>query len=149
ETTETVMPDDIDGVDIEYKDRITGRMMTESYRLPGDKGLRVEKITAPGVTGRTQAWRLAARRRRMAAYRRTVYKGATELAAMNSHYMDYVGLQDGIPEWGQSAFVIDHDGLTLTLSETVRPVNGEPVVRSEEHTSELQSREKLVCRLLL
>lgn len=128
ETTETVMPDDIDGVDIEYKDRITGRMMTESYRLIGDKGLRVEKITAPGVTGRTQAWRLAARRRRKAAYRRTVYKGTTELAAMNSHYMDYVGLQDGIPEWGQSAFVVDHDGLTLTLSETVRPVNGEPVM---------------------
>src|SRR5690606_18142659 len=174
-----------------------------------------------GVTGRTQAWRLAARRRRKAAYRRTVYKGTTELAAMNSYYMDYVGLQDGIPEWGQSAFVVDHDGLTLTLSETMRPVNGDPVVmirkpdepasrpipvtingrtvtlaamppdvsvtndpnhpsvvyigsrtrvvhkalitsirpsgearvefqaRSEEHTSELQSRENLVCRLLL
>lgn len=128
ETTETIMPDDIDGVDIEYKDRLTGRMMTESYRLIGDKGLRVEKITAPGVTGRTQAWRLAARRRRKAAYRRTVYKGATELAAMNSHYMDYVGLQDGIPEWGQSAFVIDHDGLVLTLSETIQPVGGDPVV---------------------
>lgn len=128
ETTETVMPDDIDGVDIEYKDRITGRMMTESYRLIGDQGLRVEKITAPGVTGRTQAWRLAARRRRKAAYRRTAYKGSTELAAMNSFYMDYVGLQDGIPEWGQSAFVVDHDGLTLTLSETVLPVNGDPVV---------------------
>src|SRR5690606_42060436 len=27
--------------------------------------------------------------------------------------------------------------------------NGEPGDRSEEHTSELQSREKLVCRLLL
>lgn len=128
ETTETIMPDDIDGVDIEYKDRITGRMMTVSYRLPGDRGLRVERITAPGVTGRTQAWRLAARRRRMAAYRRTVYKGTTELAAMNSHYMDYVGLQDGIPEWGQSAFVVDHDGLTLTLSETVLPVDDGPVV---------------------
>src|SRR5690554_150069 len=128
ETTETVMPDDIDGVDIEYKDRITGRMMTESYRLIGDLGLRVEKITAPGVTGRTQAWRLAARRRRKAAYRRTAYKGTTELAAMNSFYMDYVGLQDGIPEWGQSAFVIDHDGLTLTLSESIQPVGGDPVV---------------------
>src|SRR5690606_19586567 len=41
ETTEMIRPDDIDGVDIEYKDRLTGRMMTVSYRLPGDKGLRV------------------------------------------------------------------------------------------------------------
>ena len=128
ETTETVMPDDIDGVDIEYVDYLTGRTLTEQYRLPGDQGLRVEKITAPGVTGRTQAWRLAARRRRKAAYRRTVYKGTTELAAMNSYYMDYVGLQDGIPEWGQSAFVIDHDGQVLTLSEDILPVGGEPVV---------------------
>src|SRR3712207_8390362 len=29
------------------------------------------------------------------------------------------------------------------------PQHGEPVARSEEHTSELQSRQYLVCRLLL
>lgn len=128
ESTESIMPDDIDGVDIEYVDYLTGRTLTESYRLIGDEGRRVEKIQAPGVTGRTQAWRLAARRRRVAAYRRTAYKGSTELSAMNSFYMDYVGLQDGIPEWGQSAFVIDHDGLVLTLSEDVQPTGGPPVI---------------------
>src|SRR5690606_42055682 len=37
-----------------------------------------------------------------------------------------------------------HDGLDRVLG--IRPVNDE---RSEEHTSELQSRENLVCRLLL
>src|SRR5690606_41940966 len=31
----------------------------------------------------------------------------------------------------------------------VDPVHGDEKIRSEEHTSELQSREKLVCRLLL
>src|SRR5690606_41696581 len=31
----------------------------------------------------------------------------------------------------------------------LEPGGGLPVVRSEEHTSELQSRENLVCRLLL
>ena len=128
ESTESIMPDDIDGVDIEYVDYLTGRTLTESYRLFGDKGRRVEKITAPGVTGRTQAWRLAARKRRKAAYRRTAYKSSTELAAMNSFYMDFVGLQDGIPEWGQSAFVIDHDNLVLTLSENVQPTGGSPVI---------------------
>src|SRR5690606_39398957 len=35
-------------------------------------------------------------------------------------------------------------------AETVlRAPSGHPVLRSEEHTSELQSRENLVCRLLL
>src|SRR3712207_8101340 len=38
-------------------------------------------------------------------------------------------------------FAIDIDG-TMTI-------NGDGIVRSEEHTSELQSRQYLVCRLLL
>lgn len=127
ETTQTIMPDDIDGVDVEYVDYLTGRTLTESYRLIGDEGLRVEKIQAVGVTGRTQAWRLAARRRRIAAYRRTAYKFSTELSGMNSFYMDYVGLQDGIPEWGQSAFVIDHNGNEITLSEEILGTGSDPV----------------------
>src|SRR5690606_33452496 len=36
--------------------------------------------------------------------------------------------------------------LTMALGKDIA---GNPVVRSEEHTSELQSRENLVCRLLL
>src|SRR5690606_40734829 len=35
---------------------------------------------------------------------------------------------------------------SLSLSNRMKPV---PLMRSEEHTSELQSRENLVCRLLL
>src|SRR5690625_6835198 len=38
---------------------------------------------------------------------------------------------------------ISYDGLTL------KPRKGEVFLRSEEHTSELQSRGHLVCRLLL
>src|SRR2546429_9203943 len=44
-----------------------------------------------------------------------------------------------------------HDGarvLTKTF-ERVAPFGGQPGERSEEHTSELQSRLHLVCRLLL
>src|SRR5690606_39418757 len=38
----------------------------------------------------------------------------------------------------------------LQLAETeIRALSGEVEERSEEHTSELQSRENLVCRLLL
>src|SRR3712207_8571783 len=64
-------------------------------------------------------------------------------------------------------FEIEHDGrwgMVVTVSEgdtpagrlavlltgaTVSPQVARPVVRSEEHTSELQSRQYLVCRLLL
>src|SRR3712207_7431121 len=40
-------------------------------------------------------------------------------------------------------------GQTLEYGFTVGPQDPYPQVRSEEHTSELQSRQYLVCRLLL
>src|SRR5690606_41483274 len=40
-------------------------------------------------------------------------------------------------------------GAGTSLSGATMPVGGGVVVRSEEHTSELQSRENLVCRRLL
>src|SRR5688572_31531359 len=39
-------------------------------------------------------------------------------------------------------------GAALELA-LIRPVQNAPVLRSEEHTSELQSQSNLVCRLLL
>lgn len=128
ESTTSVMPDDVDGVDVEYVDYLSGRTTTESYRLEGDEGRRVETIKAVGVSGRVQARRIAARHRRKLAYQRTVFKGGTELAAMNSYYMDYVGLQDGIPEYGQSAFILAVDGLNITVSEPVQAVGGDMIM---------------------
>src|SRR5690606_42056313 len=49
-----------------------------------------------------------------------------------------------------------HDGVAAVLADLVREIEGHAVealrvhvARSEEHTSELQSRENLVCRILL
>src|SRR5207302_2824446 len=42
-----------------------------------------------------------------------------------------------------------HGVCELSLLEIAAGSGGVPNLRSEEHTSELQSREKLVCRLLL
>src|SRR3712207_8321358 len=39
--------------------------------------------------------------------------------------------------------------VSVPFSAAVRVTGGEGVMRSEEHTSELQSRQYLVCRLLL
>src|SRR5690606_42097859 len=52
-----------------------------------------------------------------------------------------------------TATVVDEDALARLVAEGVGPGKafgcGLLLVRSEEHTSELQSRENLVCRLLL
>src|SRR3712207_6878566 len=55
------------------------------------------------------------------------------------------GQTPGHAPWGGEA-----DGLaTLHRSRRTGFLRREPVLRSEEHTSELQSRQYLVCRLLL
>ena len=118
-TTSMLEPDEIDGVDAEYVDGVSGKTETIKYRLLGEEGLRAEKIQLPGVTNWTRAWRLAARHRRVLAYRRTSFKGTTELHALNSSYMSYDRIQDGIPEYGQSAFVTWFEGRTLRLSERI------------------------------
>src|SRR5690606_29009888 len=45
--------------------------------------------------------------------------------------------------------VFDYENNTPVLQDTRSEKNYENAFRSEEHTSELQSRENLVCRLLL
>lgn len=115
--TRMVELDEIDGVDVEYVDEHTGKTETIQYRLPGDEGRRAEKIQLVGVTNWTRAWRLAARQRRIHAYRRTTFKGTTELHALNSSYMSKDRFQEGIPGYGQSAFVVERSGNTLRLSE--------------------------------
>src|SRR5690606_40569758 len=55
-----------------------------------------------------------------------------------------LSLHDALPIYG--------DGRPLQAGSSPTPdrrIDGRPLRRSEEHTSELQSRENLVCRLLL
>src|SRR5206468_12920298 len=50
---------------------------------------------------------------------------------------------------GLSSLLSDFHALFLTLERRVVELDGAIQLRSEEHTSELQSRSDLVCRLLL
>src|SRR5690606_39304714 len=60
-------------------------------------------------------------------------------------------------EWGKGAIQLmeipteneTHDNIVAYWLPERQPEPGEELSRSEEHTSELQSRENLVCRLLL
>ncbi|WP_217476622.1 host specificity factor TipJ family phage tail protein [Stutzerimonas stutzeri] len=110
-------PDDFDGVDVEYLDGITWQKETIQCRLPGDAGVRVEKMKLEGVTGKTQAWRIGMRRRMEQKYRRWGYRFSTELDALNSRYLSYVPLQDDVPGYGQSALMLSYDSGIIESSE--------------------------------
>lgn len=118
---QAVTPDDFDGVDVEYTDERTWQVETVECRLPGDLGLRTEKLTLEGVTNRTRAWRIGMRQRREQKYRRYQLSTSTELDALNSRYLSYVAIADDVPGYGKSAILISHaplaGGFLLESSE--------------------------------
>src|SRR5690625_6103894 len=59
-----------------------------------------------------------------------------------------LSLHDALPISGE-VLVRGQGDLVLRLPRDRPPAGGDRLVRSEEHTSELQSRGHLVCRLLL
>lgn len=102
---EHVTADDFDGVDVEYTSSRTWQVETVECRLPGDAGLRTEKVKIEGVCDEYRAWRIGMRRRRQQVYQRKRYSFSTELDALNSGYLDYALLGDTTPGYGQSAML--------------------------------------------
>lgn len=99
-------PDDADGVDVEFTNRTNWSKETVECRLPGDLGLKVEKIRLDGVTDRTQAYQIGMRKRLAMKYRRWEYSFDTELDGLNANYMSYVPILDDLPEYGQSSIML-------------------------------------------
>jgi hypothetical protein len=113
--------DDHDGIDVEYKDRRTRSIETIPCRLPGDQGIKVEKVKAVGVSDPNKAYQLGMRRRSEARYRRWTYTFDTELDGNNSEYMSLAAVSDDTPGRGQSALLLSvfqtGTGLILESSE--------------------------------
>jgi len=120
--------DDHDGVEVEYIDSNGWVESVVQCRLPGDQGIRVEKIKLDGVTDRTRAWRFGMRHRRAMKYRRKQYSFQTELAGLNSQYLSYVPLVGEDQDYGQSAIMVsiseqDSQALIYT-SEPLQWIDG-------------------------
>lgn len=116
------LPDQFNGVDVEYFDHITKQNETVQCRLPGDTGTKVKKEKLEGVGDRTRAWRWGMRVRRGYLYRQGSYEFETELAGLNSSYMSYAGLGDSTPKRGQHAEVVSYSKATsgvVTLGVSV------------------------------
>lgn len=137
------LPDQFDGVDVEYFDHITKQNETVQCRMLGDIGIKVKKEKLQGVGDRTRAWRYGMRVRRSFLYRQGSYEFETELAGLNSKYFSYAGLGDSTPNYGQNAEVVNYtkatDGVvTLRVSIALdwsKPGTHRVVVRRKDGTA--------------
>lgn len=115
--------DDFDGVQVEYTNPATWTTETVDCFLPGDAGIRLDKMTLQGAYTRTQAWRIGMRRRRAQMYRRWTYEFATELDSLASNYLSYCPLVDNVPGYGKAALMRAIYADRVVLSE---PLEWEP-----------------------
>src|SRR5947209_15533688 len=71
----------------------------------------------------------------------------TRIVATHTHFDHVLGV-DGVRKATKTPFMIHRDDLPMleSMQSRVRQIMGFEVPRSEEHTSELQSRQYLVCR---
>lgn len=122
-------PDEYDGVDVEFVNADTWQDEVVECRLPGDVGVRTEKLKIDGCTSRARAWRIGMRERRALKYRRKLFSFSTELDALNSRYFSYCVLTDDVPGYAQSSLIVDYEetsgGATyVTSSEQLNWVVG-------------------------
>jgi hypothetical protein len=116
---DAVKIDDYDGVDVEYMDGIKWQVATVKCRLPGDLGRKVLLIKLNGVTNKTKAYQIGMRRRREMRYRRKTFSWNTEMAALNSNYMDYAQVAGETPGYAQSTIMqsCNQDRTVVTATE--------------------------------
>ena len=105
-------PDDMDGVDVTYRDATTWAERTVRCRLPGDLGNRTKKIVAYGITDRDKAYRYGMRHYLEEVYRRVTFNLTTGLDARNIGWMSYIGIANDVPGYTQTGKVLGYDYLT-------------------------------------
>lgn len=114
--------DDPDGVHVEYLDSRTWQKTTVKCYLPGDTGVRAEKLSLEGVVDRDHAYRIGMRQRRVQEYQRKEYSWSTEMDGFNSPYLSYDAVADSVPGFPQSSVLLSAEavlggGFNLESSE--------------------------------
>lgn len=115
-------PEEFDGVEVTFNNSTNWTEDVVQCRLPGDIGLKVEKITAVGVTDRNKAYQIGMRRRRVQRYRPDHFEWQTEADALVSRYLSYCAVADDTSGYPQSALLMAFEllpggAVQLTSSE--------------------------------
>jgi len=124
---DSVRVDDYDGVEVKYTDGVKWQVATVRCLLPGDAGKRMLTITADGITNRDKAYQFGMRRRGEIQYRRKTFTWDTEMAGLNSNYLDYVQVAGDTPGYSQSTIMEAYNPATRVLTAT-EPFNWDEFV---------------------
>jgi len=119
-------PDEFDGVEVTFNNALNWTEDVVQCRLDGDMGLRVEKITAVGVTNPNKAYQIGMRRRRVQRYRPDHFEWGTEADALvsGSRYLSYCAVADDTSGYPQSALLM---GFELLPSGEILLTSSEPL----------------------
>src|SRR5690606_27515566 len=138
-------------------DRRPRRARPRAARRPGARGVRARQLRrrSPTHDGAVTARLCGAHERAPRVTRRSILVTGFPASRARAVLVELARREPEAellalvhPERAEEARLRARD-LGLFERERLRIVEGDPAARSEEHTSELQSRENLVCRLLL
>lgn len=113
-----------DGIEVEYFSSETWKPETIICTLPGEGGLRPEKVRAYGITNRTKAYQFGMRKRSALRYRRKRHTWATEMDGLNSNYLSYDALGIDIPGYSQTGRVEGINGRSIKVNQDLEWVVG-------------------------
>ena len=102
--------DDFDGIDARYMDERIWQIATVKCRTPGAPAAkRVKVIDVEGINNRDKAYQFGMRELQRVKYMRKTCSWATEMAAFNSNYMDYVQVAGEAPGYAESHVMEAYD----------------------------------------
>lgn len=107
-STKLIDDQEPDGIEVEYFSTETWKPETLLCLLPGDLGIKPQKVRAFGITDPKKAWQFGMRVRRKKRYRRTQYTFQTEMDGFNLNYLSFVALADDVPGYAQSGRLEDY-----------------------------------------
>lgn len=117
--------DSADCVDIEYYDRDMWKARVVRAKLDETVVPKTPaKVKSFGITSRDQAYREGMNSLAASRYRREEISFETELEGHIPSVGDLIGVQNDIPDWGQTGETVEYTGGVITVDEDLKWTDG-------------------------
>ena len=106
-----------DGIEVEYFSIATRKPETIMCLLPGQLGLKAERVRAFGITNMDKAYQFGMRMASTRKWRRKEHTWSTEMDGLNSNYLSYDALGIDIPGFSQTGRVEAVAGRVIKVNQ--------------------------------